>query len=247
MSIKAVLFDLGGTLEDLSSTAEEHKSAIAYIQKILQTRSSSFQIPEEEFEEKLMEGYKKYREVGAQGIEKSPEEIWADYYLSAFSEEHDIIEHMADHLTELWETRFFVRDAKPGALEMLQELKKQGILLGLITNTTSRTAPYLLLEKYGMEHCFDIIFSSAGEGVRKPKPDLFLKAAEILNVKTEECAYVGDQVRKDMLGAFEAGYSVRLLIDSAFTKIADDEQHLITDRLETLSEIPDLIKKINEG
>lgn len=246
MSIKAVLFDLGGTLEDISSTEEEHKSAIAYIQKILQTRSGAFQIPEEEFEQKLMEGYREYRKIGAQGIEKSPEEIWADYYLSAFPEEHTVIEHLADHLTELWETRFFVRDAKPGALDMLKELKKQGILLGLITNTTSRTAPYLLLEKYGMEHCFDIVFSSAGEGVRKPKPDLFLKAAEVLNVKPEECAYVGDQVRKDMLGAYEAGYSMRLLIDSAFTKIAEDEQHLITDRLETLAEIPELIRQKRE-
>ena len=246
MKIKAVLFDLGGTLEDLSSTKEEQRAAIEYIQDILQTRSKTFRISRDEFFDKLMAGYKFYKGyVAGAGIEKSPEDMWSDYYLAAFPHERERIRRMSDHLTEIWETKFYVRDMKKEAPQMLADLKAQGLLLGVITNTTSRSAPYLLVEKYGIEKQFDVILSSAGECVRKPKPDMFLTAAEFLEVKPQECAYIGDQVRKDMLGAYDAGYSVRLLIDSAFTEIKESDRHLITDRLENLGQLAAYIQAYN--
>lgn len=247
MKIKAVLFDLGGTLEDLSSTKEEQRAAIEYIQTILQLRSKAFCIPKDEFYEKLMAGYKFYKGyVAGAGIEKSPEDMWSEYYLACFPKERETIRRMSDHLTELWETNFFVRDAKKDALQMCKDLKQQGLLLGVITNTTSRSAPYLLVEKYGFAPYMDVVLCSAGECVRKPKPDMFLTAADFLGVEPAACAYIGDQVRKDMLGAYDAGYSVRLLIDSAFTEVKEEDKHLITGRLENLSQLPAYIQGINQ-
>lgn len=246
MKIKAVLFDLGGTLEDLSSTKEEQRSAIEYIQTVLQLRSKAFCIPKEEFFERLMAGYKFYKGyVAGAGIEKSPEDIWSDYYLASFPGERETIRRMSDHLTELWETHFYVRSAKKEAAQMCRDLKEQGCLLGIITNTTSRSAPYLLVEKYGIMQYFDVLLCSAGECVRKPKPDMFLTGADFLGVRPDECAYIGDQVRKDMLGAFDAGYSVRLLIDSAFTEVKECDRHLITGRLENLAQLPPYIRQYN--
>lgn len=246
MKIKAVLFDLGGTLEDISSTKEQQREAIEYIQSILQLRSKAFCIPKDEFFNKLMAGYQFYKGyVAGAGIEKSPEDMWSDYYLAGFPGEREIIRRMSDHLTEIWETHFFVRNVKKNAPQMCRDLKEQGLLLGIITNTTSRSAPYLLIEKYEIVQYFDVLLCSAGECVRKPKPDMFITGADFLGVQPAECAYIGDQVRKDMLGAYEAGYSVRLLIDSAFTDVKDSDRHLITGRLESLSQLPGYISQIN--
>lgn len=222
MEIKAVLFDLGGTLEDLSSTGEEQRACIARVQKLLSRASKGFQIPPEEFYEKLMSGYRAYKEwTQATGKEKAPEEIWTEFYLREFPKESGLIYTMADRLAEMWETEFYTRDVKEGAGVVLESLKRRGCRLGLISNTTSRTVPFMLIEKYGIDSCFDCVLLSSVEGVRKPRPEMFAKACRLLSVEPEQCMYVGDQAAKDVAGAAAAGYGAKVLIASEFTVSAN--------------------------
>ncbi len=240
--IQAVLFDLGGTLEDLSSTPLQRREAAAYIQKVLATRSKLFRMPEEMFFEALTAGYERYKEYTASLREKSPEEIWGDFYLSAFPEGREVVISMADHLSELWETHFYVREIKPESKAVLTQLRKAGFRIGLITNTSSRSAPYLLLEKYGVLELFDLILTSAGEGHRKPGTTLFLRAAQLLEVTPGQCAYVGDQVAKDMLGARLAGYNRTFLVCSPFTALHSEDFSLVDVQLPELSWLPELLQ-----
>lgn len=222
MDIKAVLFDLGGTLEDLSSTQEEQKACIARVQKLLKRASKGFWIPQEEFYDKLMNGYREYKAwTQATGKEKSPEEIWADDYLKDFPKENRLVKAMADRLAELWETEFYTRDVKEGVAAVLERLRQMGCQLGLISNTTSRTVPFMLLERYGIDSYFDCVLLSSVEGVRKPRPEMFAKACSLLGAEPKQCMYVGDQAAKDIAGAAAAGYGAKVLITSDFTASAN--------------------------
>jgi len=59
---------------------------------------------------------------------------------------------------------------------------------------------------------------SSLHGLKKPDPVLFRIAAADLDVKPEECAYVGDRIDKDVAGARSAGYGMTFRIDPSFLK-----------------------------
>lgn len=243
--IKAVLFDLGGTLEDLSSTEEQKRACIQKVRRVLDraAKTDTFAVPEEEFYENLMAGYRQYKEwTVSTNLEKSPEEIWADHYLVEYSQEQELIWAMADRLTQLWETIFYTRSMKDGVPRILEELKARGLKLGLISNTTSRTVPFELLEQYGIDAFFDCVLLSAVEGCRKPGTAMFEKACGLLGVEAGQCVYVGDQVAKDIAGAYGAGYRAGILIDSDFTTVDPRNKNPFGClRIQKLAELPGLL------
>lgn len=80
-----------------------------------------------------------------------------------------------------------------GVKELLDELKKNNIKIGLGTNGSKRTI-IKLFDNFGLHNYFDSIvtFDDASQG--KPHPEIFLKNAENLKVKTEECVVVEDSI-----------------------------------------------------
>lgn len=75
-------------------------------------------------------------------------------------------------------------------IPMLSALKKKGILIGLISNCFSEEA--MIIKKSILYPYFDAICLSFDEGVQKPNPDIFKRCIEKLDVKSDECLYVGD-------------------------------------------------------
>jgi putative hydrolase of the HAD superfamily len=53
--------------------------------------------------------------------------------------------------------------------------------------------------------CISTLVSSERAGIRKPDPRIFEVAADELGVDVEDCWYVGDHPRNDVLGAQGAG------------------------------------------
>ena len=51
----------------------------------------------------------------------------------------------------------------------------------------------------------DSILVSEKEGIRKPDPEIFWRAASRLSLKPEDCLFVGDNPVADILGATDAG------------------------------------------
>ena len=91
------------------------------------------------------------------------------------------------------------------ALPMLQALKAAGYPLGMISNAGDDADVQLLVDKIGVRHYFDIILTSAAEGVRKPSPKIFHKALDYLGSQADRAAMVGDLLGADILGAKNAG------------------------------------------
>jgi HAD superfamily hydrolase (TIGR01509 family) len=92
---------------------------------------------------------------------------------------------------------------EPGALLLLQQLKKSGFRLAVVSNWSGTLERGLA--KLGMARWFDVIADSGKVGVRKPDPRIFRYACRKMGVRPEEAVHVGDIYVADVLGAKAAG------------------------------------------
>lgn len=92
----------------------------------------------------------------------------------------------------------------PGLESALRDLRESGIKLGIGTNMTS-VMQFRKLEALGVLPLFDFIVSSEEAGSEKPDSSLFLMCCEKAGSRPEECAYIGDNLKNDVMGAEKAG------------------------------------------
>jgi HAD superfamily hydrolase (TIGR01509 family) len=78
-----------------------------------------------------------------------------------------------------------------GILELLSNLKKEGIKIGLASSSPLETIN-LILEKFEIKDYFDAVISGEDLKRGKPAPDIYLKAAELLSVCPENCIGIED-------------------------------------------------------
>ena len=87
--------------------------------------------------------------------------------------------------------------------EMLDELKKRNLRIGLITNTFSDERDFIRASK--LFPYFDVALISYEQGVCKPDQEMFRRMTQQLGLKPEECLYVGDGGSRELYAARDAG------------------------------------------
>jgi len=89
-------------------------------------------------------------------------------------------------------------------LSTLIAIRSMGLPIAIVTNggTEFQTKS---IEALDLHKLTDAIFISEREGLRKPDPALFVRAAEQLGVPPERCLFVGDNPVADILGAAATG------------------------------------------
>jgi putative hydrolase of the HAD superfamily len=92
----------------------------------------------------------------------------------------------------------------PDARSTLDELRRRGLKLGVITNGPSEMQRHKLA-LLGLEHEFDAVVVSGEEGVRKPDEEIFRRALARCGVAAHEALFVGDHPVADIAGAHGAG------------------------------------------
>lgn len=92
----------------------------------------------------------------------------------------------------------------PGVIDFLKELKKRGVRTGTGTDMTAYIQ-YKKLESLGAAPYIDFMVSSEEAGVEKPHPHLFEICVEKSGVQAVECAFIGDNYKKDVEGACNSG------------------------------------------
>ncbi len=80
---------------------------------------------------------------------------------------------------------------EPGAVELLDGLRERGIKVGLVSMTVSRCI-LTALARLGVLSRFDVIVCGDMVESRKPAPDSYLRAAELLGVDPAACVAVED-------------------------------------------------------
>jgi putative hydrolase of the HAD superfamily len=98
------------------------------------------------------------------------------------------------------------------ALPVLTDLKKRGLVTGLISNIEKSMDD--TIQKLGIAPHLDIIVTSIDAGAAKPDPAIFKYAMKKVNVLPAESIYTGDQYQVDVLGANAAGMQ-GILLDRA--------------------------------
>jgi putative hydrolase of the HAD superfamily len=103
-----------------------------------------------------------------------------------------------------WETLVEAAVPSLGAVTTLEELKLRGIRIGIGTDMTARIQ-FVKLTKLGMLPYIDFIVSSEEACAEKPSPQFFATCVEKAGCEAGECIFVGDSLRKDVIGASSAG------------------------------------------
>lgn len=166
----ACIFDLDGVLVD---TAIYHYKAWKQL-------ANSLGFDFTELQNEQLKGVNRMRSLDMilnwGGIEKSDQEK----------------EHLAS-LKNSWYVAMISKmttdEVLPGSLALLNELKSSAIKIAL--GSASKNSS-LILERTNLAHFFDAIVDGNSVTTSKPDPEVFLKAAEMLNTHPEDCIVFED-------------------------------------------------------
>jgi putative hydrolase of the HAD superfamily len=98
---------------------------------------------------------------------------------------------------------------EPGALDLLQDLRRAGFRLGIISNFDLRL--YEILKHVGVSSLFEQIIVSSQVGVDKPSPHIFEEALRRFQIEPAELLHVGDDKVADGEGAQAVGMQTFIL------------------------------------
>ncbi len=88
--------------------------------------------------------------------------------------------------------------------DTLNQLKRQGYKLGIITNGSSRSQR-AKISGTDLSNWMETILVSGEEGISKPDAEIYLRALQRLNIDAEHCVFIGDNPQTDIAGAYNVG------------------------------------------
>ena len=237
MSLQALFFDMGGTIETFGYHRETGLAATRGLREALRGAGIDPGLEEEALYERIRNGLARYKQWSLVSLEElPPARVWADYVFAGLPVDRQKLEAAAEQLAFLVETTFYERAMRPEMPAVLQEIQNLGLKIGLISNVNSRGQVPENLSRYGIRHYFDPIVLSSEYGRRKPDPAIFHYAARLANVPTGACLYVGDRIARDILGARKAGFRLAVQIRHDFDHGEQDTgavpDHVIGNMLE---------------
>ena len=75
--------------------------------------------------------------------------------MADFNLNRERLQEVAERLAGMWEVTYYHRELRPKVKETLEELKKRGYHLGVISNTASLYSVFDVLEQYGIRDYFE--------------------------------------------------------------------------------------------
>ncbi len=103
-----------------------------------------------------------------------------------------------------WDAYLGTMELFPGALALLKRLKANGISLGICSDLTLHIQ-LRKIQRLGLSGIFDRITVSEEVGADKPSPKMFQSILQKLGVSPNEAVMIGDNFKRDILGAVNAG------------------------------------------
>ena len=200
---KAVIFDMDGSLVDSMWIWPEVDRI--YMEKYHLTEPATFH--------RDIEG-KSYTETAR---------YFVDTFQTLDRTVEQVMQEWRDMTIRLYATEVF---PKPGAVEFLKDMKKQGVLLGIATSN-DRTIADAALQARHLAPYFDSIRTSCEVSAGKPAPDVYLKVAEDLRIEPSSCL-VFEDVPNGILAGKNAGMEV-CAVDDEFSRPLEAEKKRLAD------------------
>jgi len=125
----------------------------------------------------------------------------------------------------------------------LQRLKQMGLKLGIVSNTFVHSSSLERhLEEAGLLEFFDVKAYSYQFIRRKPAPEIFLAAAEMIGEEPADILFVGDRINKDIVPAMKAGMNGALISAYTNSRSAAPEGAF---EIERIAELPHIVADMN--
>ena len=216
--IKTVIFDLDNTLYECIGT-----DSIVVQEDMTPYVERSFGWSREEYEKRLEEVTEEL--IAIAGCTGTVRNRVIRYQLMMEKAGFPIHPYVMEMYELYWHGMFSRMKPYPGARELLEELRRRGIRIGIGTDLTAEIQ-YRKLMKLGLIDCIDFIVTSEEASMEKPSEIFFKRCAGKIRCAPQECLFVGDRIDKDVDGAFRAGMHA-LHFDAAKDSIKEKVLHFI--------------------
>ena len=230
MRVRAVLFDLGGTLVDEKDfdgwveiarrfylDLDPDKVRHAFLE--VETSEDAL-APSVAREDRLIDFWQK---TLSRAAGKEVDRATTTKFMAAVREEERPVRLYSD------------------ARRCLDILRSEHRALGVVSNSTSEATVRRMLDRVGILDYFSRIVSSGTEGVEKPAPEIFRRAVTRMAVAPEEAVFVGNLAQTDAKGADAAGLHGLWLNREGFG-YGDDPPEITS-----LLEVPLFVRRLESG
>jgi beta-phosphoglucomutase len=125
----------------------------------------------------------------------------------------------------------------PGLLELLDKLKNSGWLLAVATSAPTENLRYTI-DGLEISPYFDAFVDSSGADIKngKPAPDIYLKAAKVLNVPAGRCIVFEDSIAGITAGQRAGMQVIALTTTHTPQELAQTEVRWVHSSFETIDE-----------
>lgn len=206
--IKAILFDLDGTLLPLDQSY--------FIKKYLK-RIAAYAAPFGIEPEKIIEGIMVGTEamIRNDGSRSNYEAFWERFFDFIGERREDLISVLDDFYFGGFKELRAETHPNPYAIDMIREAHKNGRKVVLATNPVfPMTAQLERLSWLGLsESDFDIVTSYENSNYCKPNPAYYIDICKKIGVAPENCLMIGNDESDDMRAASLAGMECFLVTD----------------------------------
>jgi HAD superfamily hydrolase (TIGR01509 family) len=194
-SIKAVLWDVGGTLAVLKSP-----SAFDSIARTLARCNIDPQlVPAERIVQTQAAYLANERSWRTLYDEHRDREVWAAGLLEGCGLQDRVRKELSVELRNYYD----IYEPVAGIFDLLAELRERGLRQAIVSNWPPSLP--LFLKYHGLHDYFDAIVFSAEDGVHKPDPRIFHRALRRLDARPYEAILIGDDPYWDIEGAYRIG------------------------------------------
>ncbi|MDH5746886.1 MAG: HAD family hydrolase [Candidatus Bathyarchaeota archaeon] len=212
--VKAVLFDLGGTL--VKTTEIPH-----VIKRILKNRGINRSLKD------ISQAWLKAEKgLCFRDLTKLLDEFWVQWNLHILSnlQVKSNTQRLAEFIATHWWDYSNV-SLYPDVEKTLPLLKERDLKIGLVTNGLQSDVDGIL-PKVGLQNLFDV--KIVIDTLRKMKPDteVFHHALQRLKIAPSQAIFIGDEIEADYNGAQRAGLTAYLIDRNG--KIQDENVNKIT-------------------
>lgn len=211
MTYQAVIFDLDGVI---CSTDEYHYQAWKRL-------ADELGVPFDRSTNNRLRGVSRMASL----------EIVLEPYAEPLAEAEKLV--LAEQKNEIYKSLLAgmgPEELSPDVKRTLDRLRERGLLLAI--GSSSRNTPFIL-RQLGLADYFDAVSDGNNITNSKPDPEVFLKAAQMLNLEPKDCLVVEDAI-SGAEAAHSGGMQAACVGDAAKAKAGDYNLRSVEELLEIL-------------